>query len=164
MRVLWRFAMCNKHGISPKYGGTLFPQKPSRSKFTGGSSNPRCLNRHTIIVPKLTQFSLKERKKLGGHQSLNQPNDRGRHCLLSYCMSNYLRHAIFLQQSQIKSGFGFRALVRPAKLVSEPYHGQGHVCRSDSLPDFFAQMGGKHTAATSRLHAKDGSKGATTRW
>ncbi len=62
MRLLWHFAMCNEHRISPKYGGALFPQKPSRSKFTGGSSNPRCLNGHTIIVPKLTQFSLNKKQ------------------------------------------------------------------------------------------------------
>ena len=77
-------------------------------------------------------------------------------------MGNYMRWAIFLQLSQVKSGFGFRALERPAKLASEPYHEQSHVCRSDSSPDFSVQMGNKHTAAAYRLHVQDGSKGATT--
>ncbi len=33
-----------------------------RHFVTGGSSNPRCLNGHTIIVPKLTQFSLNKKR------------------------------------------------------------------------------------------------------
>jgi hypothetical protein len=61
MHVLWRFAMCNEHEISPSCGGTLFSRKPSRSKFTAGSSNPRCLRGHTIILPILTQFSLNKK-------------------------------------------------------------------------------------------------------
>jgi hypothetical protein len=61
MHVLWCFVMCNEHGISPSCGGTLFPRKPSRSKFTGGLSNSQCPNGHTTIVPKLTQFSFNKK-------------------------------------------------------------------------------------------------------
>ncbi len=40
---------------------------------------------------------------------------------------------IFLQQSEVKSGLGVRELERPTKLAFEPYPGQSHVCRSNSL-------------------------------
>ncbi len=70
-------------------------------------------------------------------------------------MGNYMRRTVFLQQSEVKLGLGVGESERPITLAFESYHGQSHVCRSNSLPDFSARMGNNHSAAATRLHAKD---------